>query len=431
MSKMAAIRRKHEAAGRLPESRASREAGGGSGERTYFLARNGTGVYVDEQTALQYTALWRCVNLISQAMGSLGIGLFRREGSNRVALTGDPLRWLLAGQPCPDMPAFLFREQLTAHVLTWGNGFAEIERNRAGRPVALWPLTPDRVTPERDESGRVYYIVQNAGAQPTTLESTDVFHLRGLSFDGLCGYSPVRLFKNAIGLGVATERYGGAYFGNGSRPGGVLTTDKEVSPETRTKLREDWEAMHRGSDNAGKVAILEDGLKWESVGLPNDVSQFMETRKFQVTELARIYGVPPHKVADLERSTNNNIEHQGIEFVTDGLMPWAKRWEGEADAKLLGRDRMLAGDYVRLNLDSLMRGDSTQRSTFYRSMRDVGAYSVNEIRELEDRDPVEGGDLRLVPMNMVPLDKAGELLNGKTTGAPPPDRGSPPNGSAG
>lgn len=388
------------------ESRTTTDAKPGA---SVVYVRNGSGVYLDEQVALQYTALWRAVNLISSTIAGLPVRIGKRVGESRKMLDGDPVWWLLSGKASKGMGARTFKEACTAHVLTWGNGYGEIERRRDDTPVAIHLITPDRVTPDRIDD-EVVYRVTNQGAAPSIIPERDMFHLKGLGFDGLTGYSPVRLFVNPIGLGLTTERYGVSFFGNSSRPGGVLTSDKELGDEAREKIRSEWEQLYRGPNNVGRVAILEDGLKWAGVGIPNDVAQFLETRVFQVSELARVYGIPPHMLFDLTKSTNNNIEHQGIEWVRDGLMPWVSRWEEEIGLKLLGEQRIRDNVYVKMNLAALMRGDSASRANFYKTLQTGGVYSINDIRAFEDEDPIPGGDLRLVPMNMVPLEQARDNL---------------------
>ncbi len=405
--------------------RATSPSAGGSGGRASFLWTNKSGVHVDEQIAMTYTAFWRCVNLISSTVAALPFHVYRMEGQRRTVLPADPVDSIIHVAANDEIPSLIFRETVQANALTWGNGYAEIETLRNGTPAALWQIEPPRVDVAREKrGGRLIYDVYNGNGQSNTvLPPSSVFHLRGLGFDGLKGYSPVQLFKQAIGMGLAMEKYGAAYFGNGSMPGGVLETDDELDKEVRDRVAESWASMHQGPDNAHRVAILEDGLKWKAAGIPNETAQFLESRQFQGTEMARIFGVPPHMIADLDRSTNNNIEQQAIEFVVYCVFAWVRRWEAESDFKLLGR--AASGRYTRMSLDALMRGDSKQRSDFYKTMRDLGCFSPNDILALEDRDPVPDGDVRLVPMNMVKLADAGK--NPKNTPSNDPN-GAPPGG---
>lgn len=381
----------------------------GSG-RVWWMARNNSGVFVDEQTALTYTAVWRAINLISFTTAMLSFGVFQRQGKTRTRHPEDPIHWQLNYQSSPDMAAFWTRATMQSHVLGWGNGYAEIERTRGGSPVGEHLITPDRVVPDFDRNGRLIYDVRNPRQPNTVFEANDILHFKGLGFDGLVGYSPIKLFRNNLGASMAAEKFTAGYFGNGARPGGVLQSDKEVSPETARRIRESWNELHQGPDAAGRIAVLEDGLKWESTGLDPQVSQLIETRKFGLDDVARIFDVPPHKLSNLDRATFSNIEHQGIEWVTDCLLRWCKMQETECDIKLLGRERVLQGFYTRINLDGLLRGDSTTRASVYDRLAKLGVYSINDIRELEDLDPVEGGDLRFVQANLCPLSKAEALL---------------------
>lgn len=399
------------------------------GTRGHWFARaNTAGSVVTESTALTFTAFWRAVCFLSSTMAHLPIDVMRREGGKRVNLENDPIAYLLNVQANDELPAFSIRESEMAHVLTWGGGYAEIERTRNGDAVATHLLTPDRVMLDRTQANDLVYVVAGVRGPNIALDPIDVFHIRGLAFDGLVGYSPVALFRNAIGMGMSAEQYGASFFGNGAHPGGVLQTDKNFDerPETIERIRNSWAELHQGPKNAHRVAVLEDGLKWQGVGLPNTDAQFLENRKFQVTEMARIFNVPPFVVGDLERATNNNIEAQAIELVVYGLMPWVKRIETEADVKLLRRRE--TGRYCRMNLGALLRGDSVARSNFYNRMFQMGVFSPNDIRSLEDRDSIgPDGDVRLVPMNMVRLEDAGKATQAPRGGSVPEGDGVTPN----
>jgi HK97 family phage portal protein len=402
------------------------------GSRSLSFPRpNTSGSRVTEQTALTYTAYWRAVSFLSSTLAHLPIDVMRRQGGRRLHLEDDPAEYMLNVQANDELPAFAAREAAQAHVLTWGGGYAEIERTRIGDPVATHILTPERVMPDRTADGRLVYVVSNPRQANSTLDPFDVFHVRGLAYDGVIGYSPVALFRNAIGMGISAEQYGASFFGNGAHPGGVLQTDKNFNeaPEVLERIRGSWSEMHQGPSNAHRVAILEDGLKWANVGMPHTDAQFLENRKFQVSEMARIFNVPPFVVGDLERSTNNNIEAQAIELVVYGLVPWLRRWESEIDVKILRRRE--TGKFARMNLGALLRGDSAARANFYDRLFRMGVYSPNEIRALEDRDPIgPEGDVRLVPMNMVRLDQAGTETQKARAGGVPGGDGESPNQKA-
>jgi HK97 family phage portal protein len=363
------------------------------------------GVDVNEHTALNYSAVWAAVNIIAGSIASLPLILYRRlpDGGKERATNGamGNLHRMLHDEPNPEMTSYVFREALQAHVLTWGNGYAEIERNAAGRPIHLWPLRPDRVRAERTASNRIRYRQTTERGPDRLIPAEDMLHIPGLGFDGLVGYSVIGKARDSISLGLATERFGATFFGNGSMPGGVLKYPQGLKPDAKKNIVQSWERMHQGPDRAHKIAVLEHGLEWQQIGLPPEASQFLETRKFQTVEVARWFNLPPHKLADLDRSTNNNIEHQSLEFVMDTLRRWLVRWEQELNRKLipkLERGRF----YTEHLIDALLRGDIKSRYDAYAVGRQWGWLSADDVREKENMNPLpgEGGKLYLVPVNM-------------------------------
>lgn len=364
-----------------------------------------SGARINETTALYNTALSACVRLLAETVATLPLHVYRTDGRSRVVESEHPAARVLR-LPNPEMDAVQFRETIMGHVLTWGNAYAEIERDRAGRPVRLWPLLPDRTKPQRTDRGTLYYTT-SIGTKTFTLPAEDVFHLAGLGFDGIVGYSPVRMHREAVGLALATEEFGASWFGSGSRPSGVLTHPSVLSKEAKDNLRTSWEAMHTGLGNANRVAVLEQGLTWTQIGIPPEDAQFLETRKFQVEEIARIYRVPLHLIQHMEKSTSwgTGIEELGQGFVTYSLQSWLVRWEQRIQTRLIptaDQGRI----YAKHSVEGLLRGDSTKRAEFYAKMWGIGAYSINDILELEDRNPVDDGDARFVPLNFQPLDRA-------------------------
>lgn len=323
-----------------------------------------SGIPVSEQTALTYSAVFGCVRIISETLACLAWHVYERVGDTRERRANHPAERLLHRRPNPEMSAFDFRQTLQAHVLTWGNGYAEIERNYLGQPIALWPITPDRVTPRRDDRRQIVYEVSPGPDQPgppRTIPADQMFHVHGLGFDGLCGYSPIRLAAQSIGLGLAAERFGATFFGNGARPGAVLEHPEGLTDQGRKHLKESIDEFRRAGAN--RTMILEHGTTWKTIAVEPEAAQFLESRKFQVQEICRWFRVPPHKLADLERATFSNIEHQSIEFVTDAIMPWVCQWEQEADAKLFLPEE--ADTYfAKIRLHSLLRGDSQQRANW-------------------------------------------------------------------
>lgn len=377
-----------------------------------LFGRRSAGVVVTQDNALTYSALWRCVNLVSQSIGALPWQVNEREidSTGRKStrqLIQHPAASLLDLAANDEVSAQHWRETLIAWALTWGNGYAEIERDRANRPVALWQIEPDRVNPDRTESGRLVYDISNGRGSNTVLESSDVFHLRGLGFDGLVGYSVVGLAARTIGLGLATENFGSDFFGNGAHVGGVFEHPNSLGDQAIKHLKASIKERQGGANQMSPM-ILEEGMKYTPTSIPPDDAQFLETRKFNVAEIARWYGVPLHKLHEMDKASFNNIEHQSIEFVQDALIPWVRRLETEANLKLVSRSNR-GRVFTKLNLNSLLRGDMESRDKHYQTMANLGAFSVNDILELEDRNPIgPEGDKRLVQLNQTTLDKIGE-----------------------
>lgn len=308
------------------------------------------------------------------------------------------------------------------HLLLWGNAYAQIIRNGKGEVVALYPLMPNRMSVDRDEHGQLYYTYTRASDEAPTMNGmtvllppSDVLHIPGLGFDGLVGYSPIAMAKNAIGLAIATEEYGAKFFANGAAPSGVLEHPGTIKDPSR--VREAWMSQFGGSANSGKVAVLEEGMKYTPISISPEQAQFLETRKFQINEIARIFRIPPHMVGDLEKSSFSNIEQQSLEFVKYTLEPWLVRWEQSMMRSLLTTSEKQ--DYfIKFNVDGLLRGDYASRMSGYATARQNGWMSANDIRELEnlDRIPAEdGGDLYLINGNMTKLADAGIFAstNGK------------------
>ena len=371
-------------------------SGGGVGVDT------SSGVAVTPFTALSYNAVWGAVRVIAESVAALPLITYERTATGKKRAVDFPLYSLLHDLPNPELTAFEFWEATVAHMLTWGNSFAYIHWDGSGYPVALWPMRPDHVTLGRNDRYERYYTWHSDRFGPVMLMDYQVMHLRGLSPNGYVGYSPIRLFRESIGLGLSAEQYGASFFGNGAWPGGVLEHPNLLDDEAEKRLRKSWESMHRGLDNAHRVAILEEGMAYKQIGLPPEDAQFLQTRKFQVGEIARIYRVPPHMLADLENATFSNIEHQAIQFVMHTLRPWLVRIEMG-----IGRDLMLPADRARYEaeflVDSLLRGDTESRYRAYNMGRQGGWLSANDIRVKENMDRVENGDVLLVPLNMVPL----------------------------
>ncbi len=375
---------------------------------SFFFGSTTSGKTVNERTALQTTAVYACVRILAETIASLPLHTFRYTDRGKEKALDHPLYYLLHNEPNSEMTSFVFRETLMSHLLLWGNAYAQIIRDGRGQILSLYPLLPDKMTVDRAASGDIIYQYRtDRGVY--LLRREEVLHVPGLGFDGLIGYSPIAMAKNAIGMAIATEEYGASFFANGANPGGVLEHPGVVKDPKR--VRESWNAVYQGSSNAHRVAVLEEGMKFQAIGIPPEQAQFLETRKFQINEIARIFRVPPHMLADLEKSSFSNIEQQSLEFVKYTLDPWVIRWE-MAIQKALFLPSEKKQYFVKFNLDGLLRGDYQSRMTGYATGRQNGWLSSNDIRELENMNPIPpelGGDLYLVNGNMLPLSKAGQF----------------------
>ena len=386
------------------------------GGLTFLFGQTAAGKVVNERSAMQTTAVYACVRILAESIAGLPLHVYTYQGKGKERVPEHPLYRLLHDAPNPEMTSFVFRETLMAHLLLWGNAYAQILRDGRGQVVGLYPLLPDRMDVNRDSrTGDLYYLyTRNAeenpnfkGAGQIRLNRMDVLHIPGLGFDGLVGYSPIAMAKNAIGIALATEEYGAAFFKNGARPGGVLEHPGVLKDPS--KLRESWHAVYGGTMNTGRIAVLEEGVKYQQIAIPPEEAQFLETRKFQIDEIARLYRVPPHMVGDLEKSSFSNIEQQSLEFVKYTLNPWVVRWE-QALQKALLSEKEKHGHFIRFNVDGLLRGDYKSRMEGYAIGRQNGWLSANDIRSLEDMNPInadEGGDLYLINGNMTKLEDAG------------------------
>ena len=392
---------------------------------SFLFGRTTSGKPVNERTAMQTTAVYACVRILAEAVASLPLHVYEYQDDGGKKLVHDhPLYYLLHDEPNPEMTSFVFRETLMSHLLIWGNAYAQIIRDGAGRVLGLYPLLPDKMEVQRDDKGNIYYVYsRNSDENPMfkeygniKLKAEDVLHIPGLGFDGLIGYSPIAMAKNAVGMTLACEEYGASFFANGANPGGVLEHPGVLKDPS--KVRESWNSVYRGVSNAHKIAVLEEGMKYQQIGIPPEEAQFLETRKFQINEIARLYRIPPHMVGDLDKSSFSNIEQQSLEFVKYTLDPWVIRWE-----QSLQRSLLLPGEkgkyFIKLNVDGLLRGDYQSRMNGYAVGRQNGWFSANDIREMENMNPIpdeEGGNLYLVNGAMTKLADAGAFAGADNGG---------------
>ena len=380
-----------------------------------------SGKSVTASTAIQMSTVYACVRVIAETIASLPIHVYEHtDGGNRKA-TEHPLYRLLHDEPNLGMTSFILRETMMAHLLLWGNSYCQIIRTGRDQVVSLHPLQPDQMAVDRDTKGNLTYTYTDSSGKQFLMKPEDVLHIPGLGFDGIVGYSPIAIEKNAVGLGIAAEEFGAKFFSNGARPSGVLTHPNTVKDPAA--LRASWNSAYGGSSNASRVAVLEEGMTFTPLSMPNNEAQFIETRRFQVEEICRIYRVPPHMVADLSRATFSNIEHSSIDFAIHTIRPWLVRMEQAMNRALIPETEK-GRFYVQINLDGLMRGDYKSRMEGYASARQNGWLSANDIRDLENLNPIsdeEGGNAYLINGNMIPISLAGSsLVNASATPDPAP-----------
>ena len=397
----------------------------------FVFGKADSGERVDEKSAMQIATVYACVRLLAESVASLPLHLYRiTEGSGGKEKAKDhPLYKILYRQPNPEMSSFSFRETMMTHLLLWGNAYAQIVRDGKNGVLGLYPLLPENVEVDRDEKGKLYYIyhaytneVPGENNKDIYFKREEILHIPGLGFNGLVGFSPIAMMKNALGATLAVEKYGSAFFKNGAQPSGVLEHPGVLkNPE---KIRENWTDVYGGSNNAHKVAVLEEGMQYKPISLPPEDSQFLSTREFDVEEICRIFRVPPHLVQDLKRSTFNNIEHQGISYVQYTLMPWLERFE-----QAIIKDVLLENEqdeyFPKFNVDGLLRGDYESRMRGYSIGFANGFLSPNDIRRLENMDPIpseEGGDVYVANGSYVKLKDIGAAYKATSQTEPEPDQ---------
>lgn len=377
----------------------------------FFMGGSTVGKRVNERSAMQLTAVYACIRILSEAIAGLPLQLYKyTDTGGKEKAAEHPLYFLLHNEPNNEMTSFAFRETLMTHLLLWGNAYAQIIRNGRGEVLGLYPLMPDRMTVDRDNKGHLYYeyMVSSDDApinknSSVKLKPYDVLHIPGLGFDGVVGYSPIALAKNAVGMAIACEEYGSKFFANGAQPSGILVHPGEVKHPD--KVRESWHAAFGGSANAHRTAVLEEGLTYTPISIAPEQAQFLETRKFQLNEIARIFRVPPHMIGDLEKSSFSNIEQMSLEFVKYSLDPWVSRWEQAMMRSLLTDDEK-RNYFIKFNVDGLLRGDYQSRMRGYSVGIQNGFLSPNDVRELENMDliPEElGGNRYMCNGNMVDI----------------------------
>lgn len=377
-------------------------------EQLFGVTPTRSGISVSEEAALRFGAVYACINVLAQTVGSLPLHVYERDGDSRTRADGHSLQGILHDEPNPTMTSAAWREALMTHAAGWGNHYSLIEQTRGGRILGLWPLMPWATTPRKLKSGEIVYDAMLADGTRETLPADEVLHVPAVSFNGIVGLSPIGQTREAIGMGIAAERFGANFFANDARPGLVIELpqmNREEGARVKTELQQKL-----GGDKRFSTLVLGPGMKADSFGMPLTDAQFIESRKFSRTEIAGIFRVPPHMIGDLERATFANIEHQDLAFAKHTIRPWLVKIEQEINRKCFSRDER--GRYfVEFNLDGLLRGDFKSRMEGYKLGIEAGVWPVNEVRAMENRGPVAGGDRRVVPKNMNLIDaETGEIV---------------------
>lgn len=368
------------------------------------MVGNGAGMVVNHSTALTHATVWACVQYISKTIAGLEWQVIKQIAVDKhEQMIGGAVNWMLNKQANPEMTAFTWRQLVLAHVLLTGNHFSEIQRDAMGRPLWLWPLDPDTVRVYRDPTTNAlkYGVWQEVGGE-ATLEPNDVYHVKGLGWDGVTGYSVISTARRSLGIGLAMDEYGANFYKNGTHIGLVFEHPKTLSEGAQTRFADSLQGRS-GPGQAFRAIVTEEGMKLAKATMSMVDAQFLEQRARNAIDVCQWFAVPPHKVGQLDRATNNNIEHQSIEAVQDCIGPWCKALQQEADIKLFGQvaQRNIT---TLINTDSLERGDFLSRMQAYKAARDSGMYSVNDCLHAEKRNSIgPEGDMRLQPMNMVPL----------------------------
>jgi HK97 family phage portal protein len=384
------------------------------------LPATNSGARVDERSAIKLAIMWACIKILSEDSASLPLHLYRgrKSGAGKDIVRDDERYGLLHDQPNPEMTAFSFRETMMSHLVSWGNAYAEKEFYQGwikGRLKCLWPITPNRVKVERDDNQKIVYKVSvdngaKLGSAPITLDKTQMLHIPGLSFNGLVGYSPVAVLREAFGLGLSLEEFGARYFQNGINPSMVVSHPGVLKDPT--KLRGSLQDSYGGLGKSHRLMLLEEGMTAQKLTINPDEAQFITSRKFTNIDIGtRIYRIPAHMYGELDATTNNNIEQQHIEYGTQTLRPWLVRLEQVFNISTLTPQERQQGYFWEHDMEDFMRGDAAARSTFYKELFMIGGLTPNQIAEMENWNPFgPEGDRRFVPMNMVPLDKVDEFL---------------------
>lgn len=370
----------------------------------------GGGSTVTPEKAAKNSNVSACVSILADDVGKLPIHTFNKQKKDLGM--AHPVAKLLYERPNPFMSAFVFKQTIQGHVGIYGNGIAYIEWGKDGYPAALWPLDPVRTSVALDVStGKLQYRTQNTRGEAFNLQPEDVLHFKAFTKDGIVGIPPWKTLVDELDSQNAIKSFISDFYRNGTLSSGVLKTATKLNAEAKQKIREEWERLNSGTNNAGHVAVLDVGLDFQQLGMQLDQAQFLDTQKFGITEVAKVYRVPPHKLAQLDRATYANAEAMGLDYIKTTLLPIFTQWEQEINYKLF-TDKERASFYVKFNAAAELRGDSTARAGYYRDMLNNGIYTINEIREMEEMDGIgTDGDKHFVSLNYTTLENLGKPID--------------------
>lgn len=374
----------------------------------FFTGATASGEKVTSENAILNSNIYTIASILGGDIGKLPVQVFRKRGKGVTKDTDHPVSWILGTRANPFMSAYTFKELAMVHLVTWGNFYANIEWDEMGMPVALWPLNPGQTDVEVDyESQEIWYITTLPNGQQRKLQKRDVFHLKFLSTTGLKGITPISAIREKLGSQQSMDKFTASFYRHGTAIGGVLKTDQHLDTPAKDRTRLEWNKLYTGLDKAHRIAVLDAGLDYKSIGMPLKDAEFIQTQKFGISEAAKIYKIPPHKLGQLDKATFSNIEHQALEYVKNTLQPIITNWEQEINYSLFTRNGVRdKGRYAKFNITSELRGDSQSRATFYKEMWQIGAYSINDILELEEKDNIgELGDAHIVPLNHTTLER--------------------------
>ncbi|MDD4986471.1 MAG: phage portal protein, partial [Dehalococcoidales bacterium] len=372
-------------------------------------SNSSAGVAVTADTAMRTSVVWACVRVLSTTMAALPLHVYKdRPGGGRDLAKDSPVYNLLHRSPNSEQTAYEFNQMRMAWSCLHGNAYAEIQFDQLGNPVALWPIPPWCCEPMRNQAKELFYRVTMPTGEQRNLQPYRVLHNKWITTGGDKALSPIRLHAESIGITLAADIFAGRFYGSGMNVGGIIEHPKQFSAQGSENFRKSLNEKYAGLGKSHQMMLLEEGAKYVKIGIPPNEAQFLESRQYQVEDLARIFGVQLHKIGHLLHATYSNIEHQGIEFVTDTMLPHAVNWEQEYDFKLLGN-----GLYTKHALEGLLRGDSASRAAFYRELFYLSSICPDEIREKEDWNPIPDGSGKryYVQANMIPTDKVDAYLS--------------------